>query len=210
MLLEMTSKNSDGTYDQGAYCLLNHKQYNQNGQSLEMIERYHGRVIREYERNGYDDSDFVAVVWDDEVNHPKHVVYATTRAWSYACSCSIDATPEVMEKYTTWMKIQSEKKRVYDQQVKEFTPQVGKLARSLTVRGKAKGFVGEIIWQGDKGFGMSVKLRNEQGYMVFVPLDRIEIFVESRNEFLPPAIWSHKIGTWFVPKSIIPAPEFDI
>lgn len=54
---------------------------------------YEGRVIETRERNYYDDSDFYAVVWDDEAGDIREIEYDTTRfggggnAWA-------DLTPE--------------------------------------------------------------------------------------------------------------------
>jgi len=64
----------------------------------ECYERtYAGTVLEIYEINGYDDSDFMAIVWDAEKQLVKSVQYATTRGWTYNNSASVDATPEVRE-----------------------------------------------------------------------------------------------------------------
>lgn len=42
-----------------------------------------GRVLRLSEHNYYDDSDFFALVWDDDAGKPREVGYATTRGWTY-------------------------------------------------------------------------------------------------------------------------------
>ena len=49
---------------------------------LETKETYVGKVLETYEENGYHDSDFYAVVWDDEQNCLLHKQYATTRFYS--------------------------------------------------------------------------------------------------------------------------------
>lgn len=70
---------------------------------VNVIESYVGKCIREYEVNGYSDSDFYMVVWDDELNAPKSVLFATTRGYmSIEFSSRVDATPEVLEKYREW------------------------------------------------------------------------------------------------------------
>lgn len=53
---------------------------------------YEGAVLDVYERNGYDDSDFYAIVWDAEKGQIEHVMYATTRGWTYCNGASIDAS----------------------------------------------------------------------------------------------------------------------
>jgi len=59
---------------------------------------YEGCVLQTYERNGYDDSDFYAIVWDEAQSTVKHVMYATTRGWTYANGADVDATPEAIAK----------------------------------------------------------------------------------------------------------------
>ena len=58
---------------------------------------YEGRVLHWYERNGYQDSDWYADVWDDESDSIKVVLFDTTR-----CGChgyaELDATDEVLRK----------------------------------------------------------------------------------------------------------------
>ena len=53
-----------------------------------------------YEENGYHDSDFYAVVWDDEQNCLLHKQYATTRFYSNGFGAEVDATSEVIAKAT--------------------------------------------------------------------------------------------------------------
>jgi len=54
---------------------------------------YEGCVLDEGEINGYDDSDFYAVVYDRESDSVKRVTYASTR-YAGGGRCTIDATPE--------------------------------------------------------------------------------------------------------------------
>jgi hypothetical protein len=57
-----------------------------------------GCVLSTYERNGYDDSDFFAIVWDEQKQVVRDVEYATTRGWTYNNSAVVDATDEVKAK----------------------------------------------------------------------------------------------------------------
>ncbi|SFO66239.1 hypothetical protein SAMN05216207_11642 [Pseudonocardia ammonioxydans] len=53
---------------------------------------YVGAVLATYEANGYDDSDFLAVVWDgDQVTTCE---YASTRGWTYHNHATTDATSQ--------------------------------------------------------------------------------------------------------------------
>ena len=67
---------------------------------IETKETYVGKVLETYEENGYHDSDFYAVVWDDEQNCLLHKQYATTRFYSNGYGAKVDATPEVIAKAT--------------------------------------------------------------------------------------------------------------
>lgn len=66
------------------------------------IVEYAGCVLCDREENGYDDSDFYAVVWSEAKQKLIRVDYASTRygGGGYA---SVDATPEVIEKARAWI-----------------------------------------------------------------------------------------------------------
>lgn len=71
--------------------------YPLNPDSTAVIERtYDGCVLDTYERNGYDDSDFYAVVWDRAERRLRTVQYATTRGWTYLNGAAVDATEDVL------------------------------------------------------------------------------------------------------------------
>lgn len=54
-------------------------------------------MLADRERNGYHDSDFYAIYWDEEDGRVKSVEYGTTRFPSPTW-CEVDATPDVIEK----------------------------------------------------------------------------------------------------------------
>lgn len=64
------------------------------------VYSYEGAVLAEREINGYDDSDFMATVWTD--TEIIEVCWGTTRGWTYANGCAIDATPAVREAAAAW------------------------------------------------------------------------------------------------------------
>jgi hypothetical protein len=70
------------------------------------IVTYTGRVIAVYEQNGAGDSDFFAIVWSHE-NKPLHVNYATTRAYTYDNSASVDASADIHAAYDAWVNHQA-------------------------------------------------------------------------------------------------------
>lgn len=57
---------------------------------------YVDRVLSRHERNGYDDSDFYALVWDAATQSVKSVDYASTRGWTYHNHAIIDAPAEIV------------------------------------------------------------------------------------------------------------------
>lgn len=72
--------------------------WSKDGREIYLCERWTGCVVSTYERNGSSDSDFIAVVWNEEKQALEHIEYASTRGWSYPNHAEIDATPEVLAK----------------------------------------------------------------------------------------------------------------
>lgn len=68
----------------------------------ERREIFAGAVLADREENGYHDSDFYAVVWDEEKQALRRIDYATTR-FDGGGTCRIDATPEVHAKAQRWL-----------------------------------------------------------------------------------------------------------
>lgn len=71
---------------------------------LLLYSSFAGKCLKDREMNGYDDSDFYMTVWDDAINAPREIMFATTRGWSYPCySSAVDATAEVKAKYEAFL-----------------------------------------------------------------------------------------------------------
>jgi len=114
---------------------------------IETKETYTERVLEVYEDNGYNDSDFYAVVWDDEQNCILHKQYATTRFYSEGYGAKVDATPEIIEK----AKAEKEKyflKFAIESDIENAKSiKIGK--RVEVTRGrKNRGVIGEVFWVG--------------------------------------------------------------
>lgn len=60
--------------------------------------RYHGRVLREWENNGYHDSDWYVLVQEDDGTF-RSFCYSTTRGGSAPANADVDATDEVKAAY---------------------------------------------------------------------------------------------------------------
>lgn len=128
----------EGTYI-GPYCNL-----------IWMEESFKGAVLHEYERNGYDDSDWHVVVWDDEKNQIEDFMYATTRGWSYPNGASVDATEEVKAKAAAWA-YNKLRKSTWQKYLSELArPEKGDLVTVVKGRKVAKGTTGTLFWIGQK------------------------------------------------------------
>jgi len=117
----------------------------QNGLFQAHVEQAHevtyvDCVIDTFERNMYDDSDFMAIVLDKEEGKVKVVQYATTRGWTYHNHCAIDATPEVIAAAEAIMIA-----NLTEQYIREWsTPSYGKRVKSKTTKGRYVGCEGVI------------------------------------------------------------------
>ncbi len=141
--------------------------------------QYEGCVLSTYEHNGYEDSDFYAVCWDDKKQVVVEVEYDTTRCGAGG-EAEIDATDEVLRKaYRYYWKLG---RSLFDgrtniEQAKAF----GKGDTVVVIRGRKvpKGTVGQVFWIGDcynqysyrteKRVGIEV-----DGQRVFLPAEYVE------------------------------------
>jgi hypothetical protein len=113
---------------------------------------HEGLVLADREINGYDDSDFYAIVWNDEKGAPERVTYASTRGWTYPNGCAVDATDEVKAKYTAYCEREAAAARAAAAAREAATPKKGRKARTVRkVKGKnavEAGVTGTIFWVG--------------------------------------------------------------
>lgn len=208
MLRLQTSRHADGSYKDGAFCFIQDKSHNQDGKELVMVETHQGCVIDEFERNGYNDSDFFAVVWDFTQGCPTNIQFATTRAWTYSNTCIVDATEEVKQLYRIWKEKTKLVWKEYDEQCKPFIPSKGQTAKSLTTKGQAKGLSGTIFWVGDSFGGKSVGIKDEStGRKGFVSVDRIQLWHPIQEKWVNPASYSNTFAKWFVSESDVSKPK---
>ena len=69
---------------------------------------HNGLCIRDFERNGYDDSDWFMIVWNEERHEPETILFASTRGWSYPCYGSRpDANTETLAAYAQYQDAES-------------------------------------------------------------------------------------------------------
>lgn len=95
-----------------------------------------GLCLSDFERNGYDDSDFIMVVWNPEKGAPEQICFASTRGWSYpSYGSKPDATPEVRAAYDAWC---AHRQRTHDvQRRRAASKRRAELARKVGVRPSA-------------------------------------------------------------------------
>jgi hypothetical protein len=143
---------------------------------------YEGAVLAVWERNGYDDSDFLATVWDAQESRVRDVEYASTRSWTHHNGARVDATPEVRRAALAWYREQWVPAAIERAHESARKPLMGRAARSLTTRGKNVGVVGVVKWIGkDKYRSTRYKTVERVGLKVegedtlrYLDLDKVE------------------------------------
>ena len=114
------------------------------------VKTFEGRVLCEYEKNGYNDSDFFAVVWNDETDSLKVIEYGSTRHGGYY-GCTVDATPETVAKAREFKENILARERFEKEQLMSGFAEKGKLATVANAKGKNARFnncQGVIFWEG--------------------------------------------------------------
>lgn len=133
---------------EGAFCDLRWSK--DEKRPIIMRETHVGVVLYTGERNGYDDSDFYAVVWDDVKGFTDEILYASTRGWTYPNHASADATLEILQKLEAIRKANAEHAALHKAKVEANTPRVGKRVKVVGGRKVPHGAEGEVFWFGEK------------------------------------------------------------
>ena len=141
---------------------------------------YEGRVLQTFERNGYDDSDFCAIVWTGE--RLEEVTYASTRGWTYHNDAKVDATEAVRAEALQWYRSHLYGVLLDDEKAENAKPVKGRKVRSTTTRGKAAGITGTVFWRGVDKYNSTryitiyrVGIETEDGTKVFIPESKAEV-----------------------------------
>lgn len=145
--------------------------------------KYVGATLATFERNGYDDSDFLAIVWDAENGTTDVTLYDTTR-FAGGGSATVDATEDVQCAARAHLAAKIAELNVADAYADAIVPVKGDEVRSLTTRGKNKGVVGIVKWIGDDKFNynrysatqpkvVGIKVEGEEK-LRYLPLERVE------------------------------------
>jgi hypothetical protein len=121
-----------------------------------MVTTHEGLVLSTGEYNGYDDSDFYAVVWNEEKGNTERVTYASTRGWTYPNGAAVDATDEVKAKYAARCEAITAELRAARDAREAAAPAKGKTVKTVRkVKGKyavEAGVTGTVFWVGEDRF----------------------------------------------------------
>lgn len=147
------------------------------------LAEYAGRVVFFREQNGYNDSDFSALV-EKEPGIFGWVEYATTRyhcPWGYAAD--LNATDDVLDRYDE--AYERNRASTLALLAEREAKKANKGATVRVVGGrKYKGVEGTVFWRGADNFrsnrwGIFYRLGIEHdGEKVFVPADQCEVLVD--------------------------------
>jgi hypothetical protein len=144
--------------------------------SLWLYDTHVGLCVREYERNGYDDSDFFMVVYNPIGDKFEHHEFASTRGWSYPCFAShVDAMPEILAKYEAYLIEQKRLAEEQRQRILAATPAKGKVLRVVRGRKVPVGTVGVCVWLGSSAYGKRVGIKDDQGKIHWTAYDNVEV-----------------------------------
>lgn len=91
---------------------------------------HRGMVIDCFERNGYDDSDFIAVVWTG--TEAVEILYASTRFHSTASAVK-DASFSVIQAYQDWLNLHAEARAAAKKAARMASPEPNDLAVGVKV-----------------------------------------------------------------------------
>lgn len=161
-ILTMARADADGNYPEGAYADIYWSRNARGGSEIMPIimhETHIGLVLSTGENNGYDDSDFYAIVWDDEKGQPERIVYASTRGWSYPNNATVDATEEIKAKYEAWSSASIARQRASKVAQELATPHVGKTVEITGGRKLSIGTQAIVGWYGRDRFDRSGQYR---------------------------------------------------
>lgn len=175
------------------------------GLTNEQGERYtrvtfEGCVLGEYERTGYNDSDFYAIVWDEEKQVVRSFQYNSTR-YAGGGNCQVDATPEVLVKARAYYKplILATLRKSAEMEAKKLR----KGDQVVVVKGKvAKGFEGRLVWIAYNGpLSHRCTLESDHGVRVWIESTNLEIIESMWKSRMPSEVELDKQAQRYVEQS---------
>lgn len=138
---------------------------------------YVGAVLCDREMNGYDDSDFYAIVWDAAEKRTKKIVYASTR-YAGGGWCTVDATPETLAAATAYNQALAYtfalESHVKAERALVQAPVIGSDVLVIKGRKVKKGTEGRIFWRGEGSYGARVGIELADGTRVFTAQTNVQ------------------------------------
>jgi hypothetical protein len=123
-------------------------------------ETYAGCVLGLGSKGYVGDSDFYAIVWDEEAQAVVTALYETTRCAADGRAV-VDATPEVIAKAKEWLKDWAAKALTVGYKTKAteelYNIDKGTVVRVFKGRKVPIGTVGTVFWKGEKHYGVSYR-----------------------------------------------------
>lgn len=146
----------------------------------ENIAEYEGCVLRTYEKNGYEDSDWYAVCWDHSKKAVVDVKYDTTRAGGGG-SAVIDATDDVIR--LAYRYYWSLGRSFFDNRSNPDNAKMIRVGDTVkVVRGRKvkKGSEGTVFWVGTRKNLYTYRVEDRigveiNGERVFLPAEYVEV-----------------------------------
>jgi hypothetical protein len=136
-----------------------------------------GCVLGVTENNGYHDSDFFAIVWDEEQGCVRTIEDGTTRAYAPSKYSRADATPEVMAKARAWWSKEIGPKQAYSVLMgHRASIDVGCEVEVIKGRNLPKGTTGQVVWKGKDAFNpraYRIGIRLINGTRVFTAMSNV-------------------------------------
>lgn len=108
-----------------------------------------GLVLGTFERNGYNDSDFIAAIWNPQTDRIEYIEYDSTRYGGYG-SATPDATHDIIASAERYLADVIAKGAIDRAVQAANTPVKGSRVRSLTKRGRNVGIEGTVMWCGEQ------------------------------------------------------------
>ena len=134
-----------------------------------------GCVLGVTENNGYHDSDFFAIVWDNEQNCVRTIEDGTTRAYAPSKYHRPDASIEVLEKARAWWASEIGPKKAKEALLARANAiEIGSIVKVVKGRKIPKGMVGEVVWKGKDAY-------NRYATRIGIKVGGVTLFTSTSN-----------------------------
>jgi hypothetical protein len=148
---------------------------------------YAGRVVALREMNGYDDSDFLVTVMEDDGTF-REFVYGTTR-FAFPGRADIDATPDVAAAWQAKLAQERADRERLQELVDAAMIVKGKPVRVARGRKVPIGTEGTIGWVGWQTYGyrktLRIGIRTADGEMIFTAASNVNVVDPVHGELEP-------------------------